>query len=203
MTTEPTWREFDTLDGIDPRIKTEAFNQQKAIFEIVKHAGQLHSLLKDMIYHQSRMLEKWADGDDNVKNGLWKNLHDSGNKAREYLDSSEPTGKTEQLERSVGNTDEPLAASEKGLSMKDICEHIVKADLFEKPLTAEEIFNYSPTGELSRVFEWYAIACKVLGYSASENGTAASDGLPCPPYCPKEDPRYGPLIVYGDDAFGS
>lgn len=90
MSKEETWREFDTLDGIDPRIKDQAFQQAKAMMLLVQHACKLNDLLKDMVYHQSRMLEKWADGDDNVKNTLWKNLHDSGDKARQYLQENEP-----------------------------------------------------------------------------------------------------------------
>jgi len=93
----------------------------------------------------------------------------------------EPTGKTGELS---GNT-EQLAASEKGLSMKDMCEHIVKAQILSPDITAQEIFNYSPSGELNRVFEWYAMACYKLGYTALQ--VAASDGLPCPPYCPKDE----------------
>jgi hypothetical protein len=57
--------------------------------------------------------------------------------------------------------------SPKGLTMKDMCEHIVKANfLFHKGtdnlFSAEEIFNYSPTGELFMVFEWYRYACILL-----------------------------------------
>ncbi|RLI34172.1 hypothetical protein DRO66_09240 [Candidatus Bathyarchaeota archaeon] len=53
------------------------------------------------------------------------------------------------------------------MTMKDMCEKIVEADFLtdevgNKP-TAEEIFNYSPTGELSQVFEWYNKACVILG----------------------------------------
>lgn len=55
----------------------------------------------------------------------------------------------------------------KGITMKAMCEHIVKADFIEnkddtKP-TAEELFNYSPTGELYMVFEWYKMACILIG----------------------------------------
>lgn len=37
--------------------------------------------LKDYLYAQRRMLEKWADGDNNVKNGLWRKLHSCEEKA--------------------------------------------------------------------------------------------------------------------------
>ena len=51
-------------------------------------------------------------------------------------------------------------------TVKEMCEEILKADFLEdkngkKPTTAEDIWNYSPTGELSKVFEWYEIA-KIL-----------------------------------------
>lgn len=53
------------------------------------------------------------------------------------------------------------------LTMRQMCEHIVKADILKdqhgiKP-TAKEIFNYSPTGELSEIWIWYNIACKKIG----------------------------------------
>ena len=49
---------------------------------------------------------------------------------------------------------------------KEMCELIVKADFLRKedgtPPTAEEIWNYSPTGELLMVFEWYQTAKRIL-----------------------------------------
>ena len=58
------------------------------------------------------------------------------------------------------------------ITMKQMCEHIVKSRILkykdsEEGPTAEEIFNYSPTGELSSVFEWYEEACLFLGYDAN------------------------------------
>lgn len=54
------------------------------------------------------------------------------------------------------------------MTMKDMCETVERAGIIKElnghcPPTAEQIFNYSPTGELSRVFEWYAMAQLVLG----------------------------------------
>ena len=47
-----------------------------------------------------------------------------------------------------------------------MCEAIVEADFLRKKdgaaPTAEEIFNYSPTGELSKIHEWYEIAKEML-----------------------------------------
>lgn len=60
------------------------------------------------------------------------------------------------------------------VTMKQMCEHIVKAKIIYKRnsddlLTAEEIFNYSPTGELFEIFGWYKMACTILGYTASQS----------------------------------
>ena len=62
------------------------------------------------------------------------------------------------------------------LTGKDMCEWIVKSGILRRPdgtaPTAEEIWNYSPTGELSAVFEWYDMAVIVLG-PAPDPGAAA------------------------------
>jgi hypothetical protein len=46
---------------------------------------------------------------------------------------------------------------------KIMCEHISKADLFTEKLTADQIFQYSPTGELFNLTFWYAEACEKIG----------------------------------------
>lgn len=50
---------------------------------------------------------------------------------------------------------------------KDICDHIEKSKILVKDdgtrPTSEEIWNSSPTGELYKVFEWYNIACAIIG----------------------------------------
>lgn len=45
---------------------------------------------------------------------------------------------------------------------REICEHIVKSGIVPGK-TAEEIWHYSPRGELSLVFELYEQACAALG----------------------------------------
>lgn len=44
-------------------------------------------------------------------------------------------------------------------TFKEICEFIAEADILRnkagEPPTAEEIFNYSPTGELFMISVWY------------------------------------------------
>ena len=53
-----------------------------------------------------------------------------------------------------------------GITMKQMCETIVRAGILKKEdgsaPTPLEIFNYSPTGELSQVFLWYNQAKAVL-----------------------------------------
>lgn len=67
---------------------------------------------------------------------------------------------------SVRGSSPLCGANYKIMSCKDMCETIVEADILRKsngePPTAHEIFNYSPTGELFMIFEWYAIAKEVL-----------------------------------------
>jgi hypothetical protein len=52
-----------------------------------------------------------------------------------------------------------------------MCETIVEADILrskdgETP-TAEDIFNYSPGGELFMVFQWYELAKGVLAEAST------------------------------------
>ncbi len=55
---------------------------------------------------------------------------------------------------------------------KQMCETIVRADILRKPdgtpPTAEEIWSYSPTGELDMVFAWHKLARLALGEMTSE-----------------------------------
>lgn len=52
------------------------------------------------------------------------------------------------------------------MTCKEICEIIEEAKILfhpdNTPLTAEEIFNYSPTGELYMLQYWYVIATEKL-----------------------------------------
>jgi hypothetical protein len=54
-----------------------------------------------------------------------------------------------------------------GVTMQEMCEHIVRADILQfKDGTipkAEEIFNYSSSGELYMVFKWYEESCDKIG----------------------------------------
>ena len=38
-----------------------------------------------LVYAQGRMLDRWADGDEKVREGLWRNLHAAGDALREAL----------------------------------------------------------------------------------------------------------------------
>lgn len=54
----------------------------------------------------------------------------------------------------------------KSITFNTMCKTIEKAKILQKNNgdyhTADEIFNYSPTGELFMIFEWYEIAKNVL-----------------------------------------
>ena len=57
-----------------------------------------------------------------------------------------------------------MSAANLPATFKEMCEYIAAAKFLSRDehyLTAEEIFNYSPTGELYMLFEWYGIAVKV------------------------------------------
>lgn len=51
--------------------------------------------------------------------------------------------------------------------MQEMCETIVRSGLLAKEdgtaPTSEEIFKYSPTGELSKIWDWYKYAKVLLG----------------------------------------
>jgi hypothetical protein len=53
------------------------------------------------------------------------------------------------------------------LTMQEMCETIERAGFVKKKdgtlLTAREIFEYSPTGELVMIWEWYALAKQMEG----------------------------------------
>lgn len=55
---------------------------------------------------------------------------------------------------------------ERPISGREMCETIVRANILRRAdgtaPTAEEIWAYSPTGELSQIFEWYEQAKAVL-----------------------------------------
>lgn len=48
---------------------------------------KLHDLAWGLVRAQGRMVDKWSEGDEAVKNDLWKALHTAGNELREYLTS--------------------------------------------------------------------------------------------------------------------
>jgi hypothetical protein len=64
----------------------------------------------------------------------------------------------------VSNDLVPRSVAEK-MTFKAMCEEIVAADFLRKKdgtaPTAEEIWRYSPTGELYMIFEWYETALVV------------------------------------------
>jgi hypothetical protein len=62
-----------------------------------------------------------------------------------------------------------------------MCETIVRAGILVKSdgtaPTAEEIFNYSPTGEMFMVFEWYRAARIALGATPDTPRVVALRGI--------------------------
>jgi hypothetical protein len=48
--------------------------------------GNERKIVMELVRAQGRMLERWSEGDDNVRNQLWKNLHEAGDRAREVLE---------------------------------------------------------------------------------------------------------------------
>jgi hypothetical protein len=69
------------------------FQLMKEFERLVTERVKLRELLGAMVYHQSRMLDKWADGDENVKNDLWKNLHSCGSECFDHLDKLDKTNR--------------------------------------------------------------------------------------------------------------
>lgn len=57
---------------------------------------------------------------------------------------------------------------ERKYTMKQACEHIEKAEIvsngFGKPAKAMDIFTYSSSGELSKIFEWFQLAVDKIGW---------------------------------------
>jgi hypothetical protein len=53
------------------------------------------------------------------------------------------------------------------MTIKEMCEVIERAEILQRTdgtrPTAREIFNYSRTGELAMIWEWYNIAADKVG----------------------------------------
>lgn len=52
------------------------------------------------------------------------------------------------------------------MTYKEACEYIAASGLFPKDKTAEDIFKYSPTGELFMIPIWYDEARKLVAKEA-------------------------------------
>jgi hypothetical protein len=88
----------------------EAYDAATQAWEALEHYGQMRAALAAYVKAQSRMLEKWADGDENVKRDLWRDLHacenagravlevvlDSGEAARAALEARDAPGEGER-----------------------------------------------------------------------------------------------------------
>jgi hypothetical protein len=74
----------------------------------------LANALREYVKAQGRMLDKWADGDENVKRDLWQNLHaceEAGRKALAILDAQPVAGaiqrELEQVKRVAAGVIDP------------------------------------------------------------------------------------------------
>ncbi len=52
-------------------------------------SARLREVLRDYVQAQSRMLEGWAEGDEAVKQTLWRNLHELESGARDLLEEAD------------------------------------------------------------------------------------------------------------------
>lgn len=57
--------------------------------EIKQVANKMYYALVAYIKAQCNMLNKWAEGDDNVKNDLWKRLHNCEHEGMEAIEAWE------------------------------------------------------------------------------------------------------------------
>lgn len=44
-----------------------------------------------LVHAQGRMLDRWSEADDDVKAGLWRDLHDAGDRLRDVLENQRGT----------------------------------------------------------------------------------------------------------------
>jgi len=75
--------EFSNLKPMEDR--SELFNMHRALSYVLKANEEMQQAAKELVIAQGRMLDKWADGDENVKAGLWINLHEKGDACRDVL----------------------------------------------------------------------------------------------------------------------
>jgi hypothetical protein len=54
--------------------------------------AKLVTALRAYVYAQSRMLEKWAEGNDVLRRDLWRNLHDCEDAGRAALEDADVAG---------------------------------------------------------------------------------------------------------------
>jgi hypothetical protein len=77
------YNEFDNLKPTTD--KSDVLIMHRAFSCTLKTLIEVQEATKELVLSQGRMLDKWADGDDNVKSALWKDLHEKGDACRDVL----------------------------------------------------------------------------------------------------------------------
>lgn len=85
--------------------RTKRWNAQQgdgyplAPLEESARTEDFETLIWRFVHAQSRMCDRWAEGDDAVKKNLWQALHAAGNDVREYIDRNPITEASAGLEQ--------------------------------------------------------------------------------------------------------
>jgi hypothetical protein len=74
---------FHAMEEYVHQFKTSLEERDKLIRELVEQ-------LRGYVLAQSRMLDKYSEGDENIKTELWKALHSLEDDARATLESAKP-----------------------------------------------------------------------------------------------------------------
>lgn len=56
-----------------------------ALKHVLEALEETQQAAKQLVLAQGRMLDRYADGDNAVKEGLWRNLHEKGDACRKVL----------------------------------------------------------------------------------------------------------------------
>lgn len=56
-----------------------------ALKHVLEALEETQQVAKQLVLAQGKMRDNYAEGDDSVKNGLWRDLHEKGDACREVL----------------------------------------------------------------------------------------------------------------------
>jgi len=73
------------IDPIPNNHKSEILNLHLALKCVITSITEIQNAAKELVHAQGRMRDKYSEGDDNVKNDLWKELHEKGDACRDVL----------------------------------------------------------------------------------------------------------------------